>query len=112
MAEVILSSKYKEQGYVDLISFQILSGETIVFTTNEEKEKFNVTFLTPLQIGDSIEEKKTSDDVWKGHEAKFKFIAETLPAVCYFEVRRTDIDQTTGKGQAKMTVKAIITRNG
>lgn len=112
MAQVILSSKYKEQGYVDLISFPISSGEIITFTTTEEKETFKVTFLTPLQISDSIEGKITSAAVSKDQEAKFKFIAETLPTVCYFEVIRTDIDEATGKGQAKMTVKAIITRNG
>ena len=112
MAQVILSSKYKEQGYVDLISFQISSGETIIFTTTEETEAFQVNFLTPLQISDCIEDKKTSDTVSKVHEAKFKFIANTLPVVCYYEVIRTDIAEISEKGTAKMTVKAIVTRNG
>jgi len=112
MPEVILSSKYKDQGYVDLISFPILSGETITFSTIEESEKFKVTFVTPLQISDSIEGKKTSAEVFKDQEAKFKFIAESLPAACQFEVIRTDINEISDKAPAKMTVKAIITRNG
>lgn len=112
MVEVILSSKYKDQGYVDLIFFEISSGEVITFKTTEQAETFNVTFVIPSQISDSIEGNKSFAEVSESKKAEFKFIEESLPAVCLFEVIRTDINEETGKTPAKMIVKAIITRNG
>lgn len=113
MADIIkvkLATCYKITGYAIPNSVEISEGDSIEFTASDAS--FKVIFFNAkdclLNAVNDIEDQ----DVSLGTSKLIGPFKSIPPDECKYLVERTDIDDATGKAPAKMTVKAIITRNG
>ncbi len=111
MDPIQLSTGFKDQGFASPQSFEVCVSEKIIFKALDAD--FEVIFPKANLLFDGVSETVKSYKVTKGDlKETDKLLNANLPSECNYMVRRTDIDETTGKAPAKMTVKAVITRNG
>jgi len=112
MDPIQLSTGFKDQGFALPQSFEVSAGDTIIFKAVDAS--FEVIFPKAEKLFTNVNTPNAikSYPVTEGQTTPTDTLKSVLPLECEFMVRRTDIDEATGKAPAKMTVKAVISRNG
>ena len=101
---VNLATGYKNQGYADPFSVEIAAGDRIIFHSIDSS--FKVTFSTPATMENNLN--NTSVYIIPlGQDKETEKFASVLPSEAEYKVEILSVADNN-KGQAKMTVKAII----
>ncbi len=108
--KVELATGYKSTGYAMPNSVELSAGDYIKFIASDAS--FKVLFFNAKDCLVNAVKDIEDQDVILGTSKLIGPFKSIPPDECKYIVERIDLDVITGKAPAKMTVKAIITRNG
>lgn len=108
--KVVLGTGFKSSGYANPNSIELSEGDYIEFIASDAS--FKVLFFNAKDCLENAVKDIEDQDIYIGTSKKIGPFKSIPPDECKYLVERTDLDISTGKAPAKMTVKAIITRNG